>query len=248
MERELLFADRLQTLQDTAKAQGNLLTEAQVKEAFAEFDLQEEQLALVQDYLKKHKIGIGEALAEEEYLTEEERDFLQLYLEEIRETETLTEGEREAVILSSMAGDTGAQDRLLNLLLPQVADVAKLYAGQGVFLEDLIGEGNVALAAGVKMLGAAEHAAEAEAMLTRLMMNAMEEYIAENVEESRKDRHIADKVNQVADAAKKLAEAYGRKVTAEELSEESGLSKKAILDAMRVSGGKIEDLEKEAGV
>ena len=54
MERELLFADKLQNLRETAKAQGKLLTEAQVKEAFADFALDEEQLALVYDYLKKH--------------------------------------------------------------------------------------------------------------------------------------------------------------------------------------------------
>lgn len=246
MEKELLFADKLKELQKTAKAQGNMLTEEQVQETFAEFALKEEQLALVHDYLKKHQIGIGDALPEEEYLSEEERDFLQLYLEEISETEPLTKGEREAVILSAMAGDQAAQERLLILMLPQAADVAKLYAGQGVFLEDLIGEGNVALAAGVKMLGAAEQASEAEAMLMRMLMNAMEEYIAENAEESQKDRRIADKVNKVADAARKLSEEYGRKVTAEELSEESGISVKAIRDAMRISGEKIEDLEREA--
>lgn len=246
MEKELLFADKLKELQKTAKAQGNMLTEEQVQETFAEFALKEEQLTLVHDYLKKHQIGIGDALPEEEYLSEEERDFLQLYLEEISETEPLTKGEREAVILSAMAGDQAAQERLLTLMLPQAADVAKLYAGQGVFLEDLIGEGNVALAAGVKMLGAAEQASEAEAMLMRMLMNAMEEYIAENAEESQKDRRIADKVNKVADAARKLSEEYGRKVTAEELSEESGISVKAIRDAMRISGGKIEDLEREA--
>lgn len=70
-------------------------------------------------------------------------------------------------MLSAMAGDAQAQERLLTLMLPQVVDVAKLYAGQGVFLEDLIGEGNVALAMGVRMLGAMEHAAEAEAMLAK---------------------------------------------------------------------------------
>lgn len=246
MEKELLFADKLKELRETAKAQGNMLTEAQVEEAFAEFALSGEQLTLVHDYLKKHQVGIGEVLPEEEYLSEEERDFLKLYLEEIRAAEPITQGEREAVILSAMAGDLTAQERLLTLMLPQVADVAKLYAGQGVFLEDLIGEGNVALAAGVKMLGAAENAGEAETLLTRMMMNAMEEYITENAREAQKDRHIADKVNKVADAARKLSGEYGRKVTAEELSEESGISVKAIRDAMRISGEKIEDLEREA--
>ena len=44
--------------------------------------------------------------------------------------------------------------------------------------------------------------------------------------------------------AKKLAEEYGRKVTAEELAAETKFSQKIIEEAYRVSGDKIEDLEK----
>ena len=51
-------------------------------------------------------------------------------------------------------------------------------------------------------------------------------------------------INQIADAAKKLAEEYGRKVTAEELAAETKFSQKIIEEAYRVSGDKIEDLEK----
>lgn len=243
MEKELLFADRLNELRNTAKAQGNLVTKAQVEEAFAQFGLDEEQLVLVYDYLKEHKIGIGEPIATEEYLTSEEKDFLQMYLDDIAGIESISEGERKALVLSAMAQDKSAQERLIRLYLPQIADVAKLYAGQGVCLEDLIGEGNVAAAIGVGRLGAMETAEEAEGMLLRMIMEAMEEYIAENAEEDRKDKRIADKVNKVADAAKKLAKEYGRKVTAEELAAESGLSLKVIWDAVRISGDKIEDLE-----
>ena len=246
MERELLFADKLQKLKDTAKDQGNLLTEAQVKETFADFSLQEDQYALVYDYLNKHKIGIGEPVDAEEFLTEEEKDYLQMYLDELKEIAPVSDGEKDAIFLSAMAGDTEAQEKLLTAMLPQVVDMAKLYAGQGVFLEDLIGEGNVALAMGVKMLGAMEHANEAEGMLGRMIMEAMEGYISENAEEGKKDSRIVGKVNKVADAAKKLAEDLGRKVTVEELSDESGLSFKAIQDAMRISGDKIEDLEKQS--
>ena len=242
MERELLFADKLQNLRLRAKKQGNILTKAQVEDAFAEFELDAEKLEMVYDYLKKHKVGIGEPVDMDEYLSDEERDFLKIYLDEIAALETVSAGEKEAITLSAMAGDAWAQERLITLYLPQVVDVAKLYAGQGVFLEDLIGEGNVAVAMGVKMLGALEHASEAEGVLGKMMMDAMEDYIAENTEEGKKDKRMADKVNKVADAARELAEVYGRKVTVTELSEESGMSEKAILEAVRLSGGKIEDL------
>ena len=51
-----------------------------------------------------------------------------------------------------MAGESDAQQRLIHLYLPKVVDIARLYAGQGVFLEDLIGEGNVALHSAVEYL------------------------------------------------------------------------------------------------
>lgn len=243
MERELLFADKLQNLRLLAKEQGNIVTKAQVEEAFAEFELDAEKLEMVYDYLRKHKVGIGEPVDTDEYLSDEEKDFLKLYLDEIAALEMVSEGEKEAITLSAMAGDAQAQERLITLYLPQIVDVAKLYVGQGVYLEDLIGEGNVAVTMGVRMLGALEHASEAEGVLGRMMMDAMEDYIAENAEEGKKDKRIADKVNKVADAARELAEAYGRKVTVLELSEESGISEKTILDVVRISGGKIEDLE-----
>ena len=109
----------------------------------------------------------------------------------------------------------------------------------------MIGEGNVALAAGVTMLGALEHASEAQGMLGKMMMDAMEDYITENAEESKKDKKIVEKVNKVADAARELSEELHRKVTVEEVMEESGISRKAIEDAIRLSGG-IEDLERRA--
>ena len=246
MERELLFADKLQALRETAKAQGNLVTKEQVEEAFAPLLLTGEQMKMVYDYLHQNKIGIGEPVDPDEYLADEERDYLDGYLEELRSLPRLTDGEKEAVTLSAMAGDADAQSRLAEAYLPEVAEIAKLYAGQGVFLEDLIGEGNVAVAAGVTMLGALEHASEAQGMLGKMIMDAMEDYIAQNAEEVKKDKRIADKVNKVADAARELSEELHRKVTVEEVMTESGLSRKAIEDAIRMSGGKIEELENGA--
>lgn len=243
MDREILFAKTLEKVKGTAREQGGCISEEQVQEAFARLELEESQLALVYEYLRSHKIGIGEAPDMDDYLTGEEKDYIQEYLEELKLLDILSEGEKEAVALSAMAGDRDAQRRLVEIYLPEVVDVAKLYAGQGVFLEDLIGEGNVALAMGVQMLGCLERAEEVQGMLGRMMMDAMEEYIAENAEESRKDKRIAEKVNKVAEAAGELARELGRKVTQEELSAETGMTTEYIADAMRMSGYKIEELE-----
>ena len=206
--------------------------------------LSDDQLSLVYDYLKKHKVGIGEPVDLDDYLTDGEMDYLEAYRKEIMLFGEISEGEKEAMILSAMAGEKASQERLIRFFLPKVADVARLYAGQGVLLEDLIGEGNLALTLGVTMLGAFEHAKESEGALMQMVMDAMERHIQEAVEEADKDKKAAGKVNQVADKARELAGELHRKVTAAELSEETGMSERYIEDAMRMSGFAIEDLEK----
>ena len=101
----------------------------------------------------------------------------------------------------------------------------------------------MALATGIDMLGSLEKPSEAQGMLAKLMMDAMEDYIQENAVNEKTDKKVADKVNQVADKARELAGELQRKVTVEELSRESGLSVKIIQDACRMSGYKIEDIE-----
>lgn len=244
MNREILFAQTLEKVRKTAGEQGNCISKEQVEEAFAALNLDEEKLQMVLDYLKQHKIGIGEPVNLDDYLSKEEVDYLEEYLNQLKELPEVSEGEQEAITLSAMAGDADAQNRLTQIFLPRVVEIAKLYTGQGVFLEDLIGEGNVAVAMGVTMLGALENASEAQGMLGKMIMDAMEEFIAENADEVEKDKKIADKVNKVADKANELADDLRRKVTIEELMDETGMSRKTILDAMRISADKIESIQK----
>ena len=232
MNREVIFARTLEDVKKKAKEQGNCISRKQLEEAFAELGLETDQLALVEDYLEKHKIGIGEPVKPEDYLTGEE----------IKGLEEVTEGEREAITLSAMAGDKQAQARLAEIYLPEVVQIAKLYGGQGVYLEDLIGEGNVAVAAGVTMLGCLEHPEEARGMLGKMIMDAMEEHISDSLAEAGSNQKIADKVNQVAEQAKELAQLLQRKVTARELAQETELTEEHILEAIRMSGNRIEDI------
>lgn len=250
MERELLFAKTLEKVKKLAKEQGNCISQEQLEEAFSKLGLDKEQLALVTDYLEKHKIGVGEPPDPMDYLTGEEIDYLNAYLEELKGLRKAAKGEREAVTLSAMAGDKQAQTRLIEIYLPEVVEIAKLYGGQGVYLEDLIGEGNVAVAAGVAMLGCLEHPDEAGGMLGKMIMDAMEEHISDSLAEAGNNQKIADKVNRVAKQAKELAELLQRKVTIEELAQETELAEEEIREAVRMSGNRIEDIaaeEKELG-
>lgn len=245
MKEEVLFAQTLEKVRALAKEQGNCVSEEQVQEAFAELNLTNEQLQLVYDYLVKHKVGIGQPVDLDDYLSDEERNYLQDYLDELAQLPTYTDGQVEAFTISAMAGDVEAQNKLTEVYLSEVVEISRIYTGQGVLIEDLIGEGNVALAFGVGMLGSLEHHSEAKGMLAKMIMDAMEDHIAENASSEQADRKVADKVNKVAEAAKALSEEMRRKVTVEELARETKLSEAKIREAMRMSGFQIEDLTDE---
>ena len=70
--KEVLFAQTLEKVRSLAKEQGNCVSEEQVREAFAEQDLDESQMQLVFDYLVKRKVGIGQPVDLDEYLTDDE--------------------------------------------------------------------------------------------------------------------------------------------------------------------------------
>ncbi|MBE5852708.1 MAG: hypothetical protein E7299_07145 [Lachnospiraceae bacterium] len=245
MNNEILFAKTLEAVRKKAREQGNVISKQQVEEAFSVLALEESQLLLVYDYLKKNKIGIDENIDLDEYLSEEEKDYLKEYLEVLNQIEEVSDGEKEAYFLSAMAGEKGAQQRLIELFLPKVAEIAKLYSGQGVYLEDLIGQGNMALSEGVTMLACEESAAGAEGLLVRMIMDSMEELIADDIEVHQADRKLEEKVNFLAEKAKELAEEFRRNVTVKELSEELELSEDEIWEIYQMSGYAIEDIDAE---
>ena len=224
-----------------------MLSEEQVTEAFdkAKLNLGEPQLEMIFAYLKNKKIGIGQPADPCDYMTREEIDYLEEYLKAVQAGADVTDGVKEAVLLSAMAGDADAKHRMIEIFLPQVAEIAKLYAGQGVFLEDLIGEGNVALTMAAEMLDCAQNAKEAEGTIASMIMEAMENYISENASEKKTGEMLAENANDILEKAEELSKELGRKVTVEELSEETGISEEKIRDAARITADHIEFLEPE---
>ena len=164
----------------------------------------------------------------------------------LEEIPVLSDSVLDAVKIPAMAGEASAQKELTEQMLGKVVEIARLYAGQGVSAEDLIGAGNEALVTGVTLLGHLEGPQEVEGELGRRIMDSMEDLISAMLDEKAFDRELEDEVNLVADKAKELAEILGRKVTAEELAREGEVTLEQINNAVRMTGGMIGDLE-EAG-
>ena len=132
-EKQLLFLERLKKTAKKAADNGNTITEAELEEAFADLALNDAQMAQVRDFLKAKGVGIGEALPIEEVISEEEMNHLREYEEMIDAIEIPSDNVLDAIKISAMAGETGAQKSLVEYSLRKVVDIARLYAGRSIW-------------------------------------------------------------------------------------------------------------------
>lgn len=246
MGQEEIFRKELAELLRLGKSQGNQLSEEQVKEAFPDSGIDETKISYIYEYLMQNKIAVDVAFDPDEAMSMEDKDFLAMFLEELAALPKPTEEDKRAIILSAMEDDANAQARLVEIFLPKVAEIARLYAGQGVLMEDLIGEGNVALAAAVSMISCVEKPEDAEGFFAGLIMDAMEVLVSTEADEQEIDGKVLEQVNRVAMAAEELYADLRRKVTPEELAAETDLNVGEIEEAFRLSGNLIDTLEMPA--
>lgn len=245
MNKEIAFAKELQELVTLGKSQGNHLSEEQLKAQFQLMELKESQLDLIREYLKQNKIGVDETVNLDDYLTKEDVQYLDLYLEELEELQEFSREEQVECIKMAMKGDLTCREQLIIMYLSKVTEIAKLYAGQGVFLEDLIGEGNVALTLAVRMVEVAEDEKEAESILVKSIMDAMEKIVSESEKSDEEDKKIVNRINKIEEISKELAEEIGRKVTVDELVLETEYTLDEILKAIDVTAQKFQYIEVE---
>lgn len=243
MNEQQEFTKKINELCELAADQDNVILLDQLYEIFPEIKDDEARFSIIKNFLTEKKIGIDEKISFDELITEDEKNYLEFYLEELKEQTPLTEGERKAFMMQAMAGEEAAQVIIMQDTLNNVVEISKLYAGQGVLLEDLIGEGNLALVSAVNLLGSCESVAEAEGTLSGAIMDAMQDLIAEAMDEQSEEEKALKKVVKISEAAKELSGELGRKVTVEELANEMNISRTQIIKALRLTANKIEDIE-----
>ena len=233
----------LQKTLKEARENGGRISRDEISEIFSGLSLDRSQLEQVEGYLKAHKIVVGTQAGDVDALPEVERDFLTSYMEMLDNIPELSDSVLEALKISAMAGEHSAQKELSEQMLRDVVDIARLYAGQGVSIEELIGAGNEALVTGVRLLGHLDSPQDVDGEIGRRIMDSMEDLIAAMLDDNAMDRKMEDMVNLVADKAHELAEELGRKVTPMELAGEGDVTAEQSMEAVRLTGGKIEDLD-----
>lgn len=251
MKDEQAFKKLMIQARALSKKQGDCISREKVNGLFEEMQLTQEQLLLVCKYLAEGNVTIFEdEVAYQAHVREASKEKsapvkkrgltpFDRYLEDLAELEEISREERLLRVGEILLKKELAQDVIPPLYLREVADIAKLYEGQGVDMEDLIGEGNISLLIGTKMLDCCETAQEAEEFLIKMVMDGMESLIMEKSSGEELDLRILEKVNELNEKAKELSETLEREVTLEELAAELDADIGELEETMRLSGNAI---------
>ncbi len=241
---KIKFMEMLGDLKEIAQTQGNTLTQDEIKVYFDEMELSEEHYNHIYTYLTENQISINGFNAKEEVnednMREEDSVFLSMFLKELRTFEKLNK-EEEFVLLREVKNEIpGAKERLINVWLPKVVRIAKKYKNQGVFLEDLIQEGNIGLLIAVENLSNLEDSIDMETYLKEMIMKSMEESIDENMDEDVLENTLLGRSNLIQEAANYLAEDLGQVPTVEQLAEYTKLTVEEIKEIGTIAKDVVE--------
>ena len=245
MEARAEFLKKLNGLVAVAKGQGDQITIDEVKAYFIEAALTEEQLELVFDYLLAQKVVVKgyikmrPAAEKSDAYTEEEEAYLKEYLHDLEAFKEEKVGERESLFVKLIGGDASAKNRLTELYLKEVVQVAKEMYHPEIFLGDMIQEGNVGLILGLDMLVDVDTAHDT---IIKQVKQCIQILIEEHTEVKSRDNKMVEKVTMLDESIQALTEELGRKVTIDELAVYMGMTEEEIEDILRLMG---EDTEAE---
>ena len=228
------FQEKLEQLMELAAKQEKNLNNEQILEIFGLNQLSPQQLQSLYEYLRIQGIriqgadlapvDIGKALdpqgeQEEEkkpvILEAEDEQCLKEYEEMLRQFPTEKEGERHGLLMQAMTDPTGVQERLAQLYLKEILQYARALWRQGIYIEDLIQEGNMSL-----LLALGEEIPEDNAVnwMEKRLLAGMEAWVKEQTEQKYQDESMVEQVRKLEAAIRELSDDEEQKFSVEELA------------------------------
>lgn len=170
---------------------------------------------------------------------------LRRYLNEACEEPLLTPAEEIELADRIKEGDESARERMIKANLRFVVKIARDYEGFGLPLMDLISEGNIGLMRAVDKFDPAK-GAKLSTYSSWWIKQQMRRAITNQSKTIRLPTHAVEKVWELRKIATRIKHEEGREATVEELSQESGYSRKKIA-AMMDSSARPASLDARIG-
>ena len=150
-------------------------------------------------------------------------DSLRLYLREISRIPLLSAQSELEIARRVERGDRNARNQLIESNLRLVVSIAKRYVGQGLALEDLIGEGNIGLIRAVTKFDPGK-GFRFSTYATWWIKQAITRSILEGTRAVRLPVYIMEEVMRVKRTTRQLYQEYGHEPTTAQIGERLGIT------------------------
>ena len=161
-------------------------------------------------------------------------DPVRLYLKEIGRVPLLDAEHEKELAERMMAGDEEAKNELVEANLRLVVSIAKRYVGRGMFLLDLIQEGNLGLMKAVEKFDYTK-GYKFSTYATWWIRQAITRAIADQARTIRIPVHMVETIHKVSRYSRTMLQELGREATAEEIGEKMGMSADKVRDIMKIA-------------
>src|SRR5262249_40579654 len=164
-----------------------------------------------------------EAIQETDLNSLAQSDSLRLYLREISRIQLLSAAQEAYLAERAEQGDKEARNKLIEANLRLVVSIAKKYVGQGLSLEDLIGEGNIGLIRAVTKFDYRK-GFRFSTYATWWIKQAITRSILEGTRAVRLPVYVMEEVMRVKRTMRQLYQELGREPTNAQIGERLGIS------------------------
>ena len=258
------FTKALTGLVELAKTKKNVLEYNEINDAFRGFDLTEDKMDLILEYLEKANIDVVNSSIEETgkeddlllgdeddiILSEEDEveiiddvdvlegvsteDPVRMYLKEIGNVPLLSTEEEIELAKKVEEGDEAAKKKLTEANLRLVVSIAKKYVGRGMPFLDLIQEGNMGLMKAVDKFDYSK-GYKFSTYATWWIRQAITRGIADTGRTIRVPVHMVETINKTLRMTRTLLQELGREPTPEEVAERLNVPVSRVSEVLKIS-------------
>ena len=258
------FIKALNGLVELAKTKKNVLEYNEINDAFRGFELTEDKMDQILEYLEKSNIdvvnsGIEDSGKEDDLLLGDDDDIIlseedeveiiddvdvlegvstedpvRMYLKEIGNVPLLSTEEEIELAKRVEEGDEAAKKKLTEANLRLVVSIAKKYVGRGMPFLDLIQEGNMGLMKAVDKFDYSK-GYKFSTYATWWIRQAITRGIADTGRTIRVPVHMVETINKTLRMTRTLLQELGREPTPEEVADRLNVPVSRVSEVLKIS-------------
>lgn len=168
-----------------------------------------------------------------------DKSILEMYLDDMKGIKPIDEPELDTLVKALSNGDNSVKNRLIEGHMMYATELIQPFVGCGQEITDLISESHLALTMAV----AEYKSGDLKAQIRKAVEKRLNEIIDEETKVKNASNVLAQRLNDLMEVSRTLAQEYGREASVEELSDRLMIPKDEVEELLKISLNAM-DLEK----